>query len=122
MDKKNKLHRIDELEEFYISNEQCLRMGAFEDTKIKKSRSLDAIGQWAIEQFENAASTFLVKKFITPLSEGGCELPEIDSIETYLEKALAEESESLIHLQAVIPMKKSRMDYLMGKCISINEM
>ena len=122
MEKKNKLHRIDELEEFYISNEQCLRMGAFEDTKIKKSRSLDAKGQWAIEQFENAASTFLVKKFIIPLSEGGCELPEIDSIEMYLENALAEESESLMHLESVIPMKKSRMDSLMGKCVSINEM
>jgi len=97
-------------------------MGAFEDTKIKKSRSLDAKGQWAIEQFENAASTFLVKKFIIPLSEGGCALPEIDSIEMYLENALAEESESLMHLESVIPMKKSRMDSLMGKCVSINEM
>ena len=105
---------IQELEDFYISNDQSLKMVALEDSRFKKSNSDELKGQWAIEQFEAAAEVLMLTKFIS--KKGGSNIPEIEGVGIYVEHALQEKAGKIEQLDAVIPNKKARFQLLTEKC------
>ena len=80
-----------------------------EDNKFRKKSSDEMKGQWAIEQFENAATSLGLMKFIKPMSHGGIEIPVIEDIACYFEKELEGEKDTLQHLDSVLPIKERRM-------------
>ena len=84
--------RLSALNDFYVKSNVTLSV---EDNKFRKKSSDEMKGQWAIEQFENAATSLGLMKFIKPMAHGGIEIPVIEDIACYFEKELEGEKDTL---------------------------
>ena len=105
------ISRLSALNDFYVKSNVTLSL---EDNKFRKKSSDETKGQWAIEQFENAATSLGLMKFIKPIGAGGIEIPVIENIECYFIKEIEGEKDTLQHLESVLPIKERRMKDLLG--------
>ena len=102
--------RIQSLENFYSSVEYAVKSISLDELPRGKKITDDMKGQWALEQIENAARTLMVMDFITPLKDGGSEIPRLESLDHYLKEELQPEAQRLERLKASLPFKLSRYE------------
>ena len=109
--------RIPELEEFYASSEMSLKNISIDEFPKGIKLTDEAKGQWAIEQFSNAARSLNVLPFIIPLDqEKSREVPFLNNSDFYVKRELELLGPTLEHLQKTLPRKKERMDLLSDEC------
>ena len=100
--------RIPELKDFYAGGGKA--SDNIIEADLKKKMGDEAEGLWVVEQLTSAVKTLLVYEFIMPMDKPGAkEIPQIPTIDDYLEAFMDLKAVNMSNLEEEIQMKQDNV-------------